>query len=341
VPVQSVTAAGAATFEFSLAGPEGEPIDLWRTCMSHGLTELPPMRLDPAARAFEITLPVKGSRPRLVRISQRCPGVGRVAILGPAPGARIAGRAVAAVRHVLRLDEPLAGFYALAARDPELAWACAGAGRLVRSPTVFEEVVKTICTTNCSWALTRRMVTALVEHLGERAPGAPRAGWVGRAFPTARAMADAPLSFYKRVVRAGYRGAYLRALARQVASGETDLELLGRVPRTPGAISDDEVAERLLALPGIGPYAAAHVMMLLGRYSRLVFDSSTRPAFVRLSGRRRPVTDRTIERRFRVFGTYAGLAFWLYLTRSWVADAPAPGAAAESGAHHPQSPHVT
>jgi 3-methyladenine DNA glycosylase/8-oxoguanine DNA glycosylase len=78
------------------------------------------------------------------------------------------------------------------------------------------------------------------------------------------------------------------------------------------------MAERLLDLPGVGPYAASHIMMLLGRYSRLVFDSWTRPAFARLSGRRRQVTDRTIERRFRPYGRYAGLAFWLYLTRHWV-----------------------
>jgi hypothetical protein len=61
-------------------------------------------------------------------------------------------------------------------------------------------------------------------------------------------------------------------------------------------------------------------MMLVGRYSRLVFDSSTRPAFVRLSGRRRSITDRTIERRFHPYDSYAGLAFWLYLTRGWVEE---------------------
>jgi len=288
--------------------------------MSHGLTELPPMRLDPAARALEITLPVTGARPRVVRVSEARSGVGIIRILGPAPSPRVVERVVATARHVLRLDESLAAFYALAAGDTDLAWACAGAGRLIRSPTVFEDVVKTVCTTNCSWALTRRMITALVEHLGEPAPGAPAAGWTGRAFPTAAAMAGARPSFYKRVVRAGYRGPYLLTLARHVARGEVDLEPLGRAPGLPGALSDDDVAERLLALPGVGPYAAAHIMMLLGRYSRLVFDSSTRPAFARLSGRRRAVADRTITRRFRPYGSYAGLAFWLYLTRRWVDD---------------------
>ena len=46
------------------------------------------------------------------------------------------------------LDEDLSGFYALAAEDPDLAWVTAGAGRMLRPATVYETVVKTICTTN-------------------------------------------------------------------------------------------------------------------------------------------------------------------------------------------------
>ncbi len=69
----------------------------------------------------------------------------------------------------------------------------------------------------------------------------------------------------------------------------------------------------------MGPYASAHIMMTIGRYSRLILDSWTRPTYARLVGRK-AATDRTIERRFRRFGPYAGLAFWLFLTRSWVED---------------------
>ena len=137
---------------------------------------------------------------------------------------------------------------------------------MLRSPTVFEDVVKTICTTNCAWSATVRMTTALVDHLGLEAPDGRR------AFPTPAAMAEAGEAFYRDVVRAGYRGAYLRSLAEDVAEGRLDLEALNDPE-----LSDEEVAERLLALPGCGPYATAHMMMLLGRYSRLVLDSWTRP----------------------------------------------------------------
>ena len=64
-------------------------------------------------------------------------------------------------------------------------------------------------------------------------------------------------------MRSGYRAPELRRLARSVATGELDLETLGRATRD--EVPDDEVERQLLALPGIGPYAAAHVMMTLGR----------------------------------------------------------------------------
>jgi 3-methyladenine DNA glycosylase/8-oxoguanine DNA glycosylase len=190
----------------------------------------------------------------------------------------------------------------------------AGAGRMVHAPTVFEDVIKTVCTTNCSWSLTTRMVTALVEHLGEPAWGAAD-GWRGRAFPTPAAMAAAGESFYREVARAGYRGPYLRSLARSVAGGEVDLEAL-----RDRDVPDEEVEARLLALPGLGPYAAAHVMLTLGRYGRLILDSWTRPTYARLRRSRRLVSDAGIARRFRRYGSHAGLAFWCYLTRDWVEE---------------------
>jgi N-glycosylase/DNA lyase len=303
--------------EIPLAGAGGEPVDLWRSIQSHGLVDLPPMRIDEETRSLEITVPLPATKPRTVTIAEGRRGHAHVTVAGRAPGARGADALLEAVAHVLRLDEDLSPFYAVAAADPDLAWATRGAGRLVRSPTVFEEVVKTICTTNCAWSATERMVGALVEHLGEPAVGAAD-GAYGRAFPTPAAMAAADDAFYRDVVRAGYRGAYLRSLSADVASGALDLEALGRVPRE--ELPDDEVADELLALPGVGPYAAAHIMMLLGRYSRLVLDSWTRPKYASLNGGRL-VKDTTIERRFRRYGPYAGLAFWLVLTRDWVADA--------------------
>ena len=148
-------------------------------------------------------------------------------------------------------------------------------------PTVFEDVVKTICTTNCAWGATVRMVNALVSSLGEPAVGGD--GPLTNAFPTPSAMATAPASFYRDVVRAGYRGAYLSELARRVDAGEVDLEAMAS--STADDRTDDDIEQELLDLPGVGPYAAAHIMMTIGRNSRLILDSWTRPTYARLVGR--------------------------------------------------------
>jgi 3-methyladenine DNA glycosylase/8-oxoguanine DNA glycosylase len=292
--------------EIELKGAGGEPVDLRRTLLSHGFVELPPMRLDEDVPALELTLVVNGTT-RTVEIRPGRREHASVAILGRAPSARAATELVASVRHVLALDEDLSDFYELVAEDPELSWAADGAGRMIRAPSVFEDVVKTICTTNTTWSATERMVRALVANLGTRAPA-------GRhAFPTPEAMAEADEDFYKEVVRSGYRGAYFRALATDVAEGRLDLEAL-LDPELP----EDEVAARLLALPGVGPYATAHMLMLLGRYSHLILDSWSRPKYAKLNGRK--ASDKTIERRFRRYRPFAGLAFWLYVTRDWVAE---------------------
>jgi len=296
--------------EIPLVGAGGEPVDLWATIASHGLVELPPMRVDHGARTLELTMATAGARPRTVTVAPGSDGYAAVVVAGRQPGVRETKGLVDGIRHILRLDEDLTPFYALAATDPVLSWVVTGAGRMVRSPTVFEDVVKTICTTNCAWSATERMVGALVANLGEPVREASPSGALGRTFPTPVAMAEAGETFYRDVVRAGYRGRYLQQLALDVANGSIDLELLGDASRE--ELPDDDLERILLGLPGVGPYAAAHVMMMLGRYSKLILDSWTRPAYARRTGGR-PVKDATIVRRYRRYGRYAGLAFWLTL----------------------------
>jgi N-glycosylase/DNA lyase len=316
VPGSSAEAAWSAdawSTTLTLRGAGGEPVDLRRTVRSHGLTELPPMRIHDDEAGFDVVLAMPRGRPLRVRVRPAGRARARVSVL-PRPKGDPEQQAVrSGLRHLLRLEQDLSGLYTVLAKDEQLAWAINGAGRLLRGQTVFEDVVKTICTTNCAWSATERMVGALVRELGEPARGEP-ADTEHRAFPTPAAMAAADDRFYAEVVRAGYRGPYLRTLARAVDEGALDLEALA----TAAELSDDELEEQLLAIAGIGPYAAAHVMMLLGRHSRLVFDSWTRPKYARVTGRK--AKDATITRRFRRYGPWAGLAFWLMLTRDWVED---------------------
>jgi N-glycosylase/DNA lyase len=292
-----------------LVGAGGEPVDFARTLLSHGVADLPPNEIAPDGTILSTVL-TAGESAWLVELNYD--GAGR-ARLGVPAGATVPPAAhrpalVSEIRSMLRLDEDLSDFYLVAAADPALAWVVAGAGRMMRSPSVFEDLVKTICTTNCTWSATVRMVGALVGELGTPAAGAPER----RAFPAPATVAGAGDAFFRDVARAGYRGPYLRTLADDVASGRLDLEAL----RDP-ALPDQEVADRLLQIAGVGPYAMAHMMMLLGRYRRLILDSWTRPKYRRVSGRPR-VTDKGIQRAFRRYRQFAGLAFWLMLTEDWL-----------------------
>ena len=289
-----------------LRGGGGEEVDLARTLASHGVASLAPNQVDHERLTLTTTIAVNAQVARTVVVARE-PGarLSLAAVDGPVAGTEAEHLRLCA-RYMLRLDQDLGPFYAMAAADPELSWVVMGAGRMLRGQSVFEDTVKTICTTNCSWAATERMVAGLVARLGATdAQGR-------RAFPTPTAMAQVGDDFYRTEVRAGYRGRYLRELAERVAGGGLDLEALNDAE-----LSDEDLERRLLDLPGVGPYAAAHIMLTsLGRCGPLVLDSWTLPTWSQLSGRE--PTRAAIEARFNGFGAFRGLAFWLYLTRSWV-----------------------
>lgn len=56
--------------------------------------------------------------------------------------------------------------------------------------------------------------------------------------------------------------------ARAIAAGELDLAALASP-----ALSTTELRRQLLAIKGVGSYAAATLLMLLGRYDKLPMDS--------------------------------------------------------------------
>lgn len=266
------------------------------TINSHGLAALPPGSIDASVPAFDLTVRI-GEAIRTLHFTERG-GLLRVEVAGHASKAEMA-TIEAIARRTFRLDDDLSEFYARLAGDPLLEWARCGAGRMLASTTVFEDVVRTICTTNCAWSATQRMIGALVT-LGDG------------AFPSPEQLANTPERWFAGVARMGYRGPYVREIARRVASGELDLERL--LPR--GGLGPDEVEAELLALPGIGPYAAAHIMQLLGYCERLILDSWTRPTYLRKM-KKKQAKDSTIRRTFAKYGRFAGLAFWLYLTTHW------------------------
>jgi len=256
-----------------LATPPG--FSYRRTVLSHGWYALPPFRLDRSRFTLERVLRVPSGRIVDVRLTEGEPGrgFGLAAPAGLAAADRSAVRAQ--VRHMLRLDEDYSGFYAAAAAHPPSAWIPrAGAGRLLRSPTVFEDLVKLICTTNCTWSLTEIMVGNLVAALGE-----PAENGGARAFPTPEAMAGRDAPFYEKEVRAGYRAGALAILAERVAGGTLDVESW-----LDPSLSTADLTRAILSVRGAGPYTAENLLKLLGRYEGMAIDSWCRAKYLRMYG---------------------------------------------------------
>lgn len=280
------------------------------TIFSHGWCELPPFELDQENWRLTYVFPSeKGKKPATAVISDEGSGRLRIELTG---GKLDPARVLRDVRHILRLDDDLSGFYKALRKEKKLAWISRiNAGRLLRSPTAFEDLVKTICTTNCSWGLTKKMVANIVEKLGSPAAD-------GRyTFPTPAAMAAVPAGFYRDEIRAGYRSEYLVELASAVASGKLDPE-----DWLTTDISTGELKKEIKNVKGVGDYAAETLMKLVGRYDGLALDSWIRSQFYKKHNAGEVCDDRLIGAFYEKYGTWRGLAVWCDMTEKWFDRTP-------------------
>jgi len=278
----------------SLTLPVPAPYDFFASTRGHGWISLAPftptddgfLRTHQLASGAVVQVTVRADRQRDETLIH--------AHIAPSCTADEADEIRAMLRHVLRLGEDFGDFYARCRAHGDVYATAIGKGRLVRSATVFEDAFKTVCTTNTTWRQTKTMVARTVTHLG-----VPHANGA-HTFPSPAAVQQAGTAFFRDVVRAGYRSEALVALAARA----DELEALHDA-----SLATAEVRKRLLGFRGIGPYAAATLLMLLGRYDALAIDSEVR-AFVSrtyLDGRR--PTDAQIRAIYAEWGPWMYLAY--------------------------------
>ena len=262
-PVGDVPADGPWTGELQLEPPPS--YDLARTALVHGGVGLAPTAWD--GRRLHLRLP----DPVVVE-----PGPAG----GPGITVRWRGRPpdVAVLRRVLALDDDLEELWSACDRLPSLRWVrTTGAGRVLRSPTVWQDLVGTLAGTRASYRSTQAMVRALVGD---------------GPFPEPHQVLDRDLTPW------GYRASWLRQLAEQVAGG---LDVEGLLdPR----VGDEEVELRVRGLAGFGPFATAQLMPLLGRPRPVVLDGWLR---AQLGG----ASDAQVHERYAALGRWAGTGAWL------------------------------
>lgn len=187
---------------------------------------------------------------------------------------------VAVMRRVLALDDDLEPLWQACDAVEGLAWVrVTGTGRVLRTPTIWQDVVGALAQVRSSYLGAQARMRALVGD---------------GPFPT-------PAEVAGRVMLPGWglREPWLRVLAGAVDTGAVDLE------RWLDPQLDDVAAhEQLLALPGVGRFTAAQLMPLLGRPRPMVLDGWLR---TRLGG----ADDAVLAARYAPAGRWAGTAAWL------------------------------
>jgi 3-methyladenine DNA glycosylase/8-oxoguanine DNA glycosylase len=278
------------------------PFNLASTVRSHGWWQLQPFLWDEASGLLTYTGRLSSGRVLEVQVRD-APGAVSVhseGSLEPEEESEVAGL----VTWMLSLDQDLAPFHEMARQEPKLEHVVEkGLGRILRSFTLFEDTVKTILTTNTSWAGTIRMVEALVTVFGTPSRSSAQC----RAFPSATDLAALDEESLRHVARLGYRAPYVLSLARSVASGELDLEGLKAAGLPTG-----ELRRRLLAIKGIGPYAAANLLMLLDHYDFIPVDSWAFKVVSHEWYGGQPVGATEVEEAFARWGDWKGLAYWFW-----------------------------
>lgn len=167
---------------------------------------------------------------------------------------RLAGgdhQVVRTVRRVADLDTDLEPVSEHLATDPELAerLALVGPARLPGTFDPFELAVRAVAGQQVTVAAARTLLGRLVALVATDGDAGPADVVDVRAFPTAAAVADAPLD---GLGMPASRRETIRQLARAVAEGR-----VGLGPDT----DPDDLTRQLVALPGIGPWTAGYVTM--------------------------------------------------------------------------------
>lgn len=275
--------------------------DFRRDVCSYGYFLLSPNHWEPASRTLSRPLDLAGEAGHggggeiaTVRIGQ--PGGKGTGIVLEAERRLSRAEQAEAKRQVtrmLRLDDETVGAFHKA--DPR--WKKSGRGRLFRSPSFFEDVIKTVTSCNVTWPSTIQMNRRLCEVINP-------------AFPSAAQMARRRPETLRARCRVGYRDKRMVELGKLVAGGEVDPEWF-----EDRSNPDDAVYKALLALPGIGPYGASNIMQLLGRYSKVAIDTeSVRHGRVVLGMTGTPKEiEKKVAAHFEPFGEHRFRSYWFEL----------------------------
>lgn len=266
--------------------------------LSHGWSGLDPFRVAEDYQSIHFAFQGNG-KPTKIDISQV---KNKVHIKS---GRKLSKTELETIQYMFGLNIALDSFFGMA-NSHDRGWIQQHhMGRLMRAETAFEDLMKLILTTNCTWSLTKKMVKDLCLNLGEK---------VGdiHCFPKPEVMAKKKEDYFKNTVKTGYRAPFVLAISKMVASGKLDVESW-RTDKRPYA----DLRKEILALPGAGPYVAENLLRYLGKYEGLGVDSWVRGKLQKMWNTKKQPDDKAIFKNYKKFENYKGLMLWCDVTRDW------------------------
>ena len=296
------------------------------TVLSHGWHECAPMNWSEGGRCFQ-TIDCNGGHSYRISVVEN-------GVEGRAPkltvtvdGGEVVDGVLQGVRDRLRvtlgLDRDLSGFYELCARHSRLgAIPRIGGGRLIRSASMTENIIKALCATNVNWTQAVKMINRIAQ-LGPHVPHFRNL----TAWPGPREILRAGERYLNEVCRLGYRTESILSFCRGVCDGRFNPESLD-VMASDQAVSSDDLLSLLRSIHGIGPSSAHYLLGFLGRHDRLSIDSATVAHVAQLHTNGRRPTNKQIERIYAPYGRWKNLVYWC---ENWLTWATAGGILREAG----------
>jgi 3-methyladenine DNA glycosylase/8-oxoguanine DNA glycosylase len=289
----------------NLTLPARPPFSFSAVVRSHGWAQLEPFSWDNEAQTLGYILGLKSGKIIAISIREGAEGI----VLKVRPPLKVSEQKEVKekVNWMFGLEQDFTPFYALASQEAGLAHVENQAmGRVLRSATLFEDCLKTMLTTNTTWGGTIRMVEALVNLFGEAVDGKLETG-LGRAFPTPERLATTDETTLRQQAKLGYRAPYVLELAQRVARGDLNLEDFKT-----STLPTVELRKLILEIKGIGSYAAANLLMILGRYDYLPVDSWALNQVSNEWFDSQPIQPTDVEKAFERWGEWRGLVYWFW-----------------------------
>ncbi len=292
-----------------------KPFSLRATVLSHGWHECAPISWCEGGACLQVIERMNGEAVR-VSVTQSGNSItgSRVRVVVEAEADAVDDEMVADARErvarMLQRDSDLSEFHTMVVDHPRLTvLPTIGAGRLLRSASMFENVVKAICATNVNWTQAVKMINR-VAQLG-----------VGMrefrnltTWPTPREILKAGEKYLVDVARLGYRADSILTLCRQAVDGtfcESAIEELARTGST------EEVYARLTEIRGVGPASAHFLLGLLGHYEHMSVDSWTIRFVSDTYYGGKVVSEKRVREIYERFGRYKQLFWWFEQWLDW------------------------